>query len=221
MSKNFSQFAVIGLGRFGSAVAKKLFALGKDVMVVDNDEDKINEIENEVTHAIVADASEPNVLKSIGIGNFDCVIICTGGDFEASVMATIICKELGVQHIVAKAHSDIHKQVLSKIGADMVIFPEKDMGIKLATMLVNPTMLDTMDINDSFQLAEIKTPKAWAESKLNELNLRRKYGLNVIFIKCQDGTVIVTPGPETILHAEDGLVICGSKHDIARVVQDI
>ena len=79
----------------------------------------------------------------------------------------------------------------------------------------------TMDINDSFQLAEIKTPKAWAESKLNELNLRRKYGLNVIFIKCQDGTVIVTPGPETILHAEDGLVICGSKHDIARVVQDI
>ena len=215
--KDLSQFAIIGLGQFGKALAKKLYEMNKDVLVVDIDEEKVNAISPYVTHSIVADASDENVLKSIGIKNFDVVAICMGSNMQSSILITLICKQMGVKYIVAKAQSEKHKNVLEKIGADLVVFPEEDMGKKIASKLVNPNLTDVMELTEYFKIIEIITPSQWKNKSLIELDLRKKYSVSVILIKRDDGNIIMSPGGDSLLHEKDSVVICGSTDSIDKI----
>lgn len=215
--KGLSQFAIIGLGQFGTALAKRLYEMNKDVLVVDVDEEKVNAISSFVTHSIVADASDESVLKSIGIKNFDVVAVCMGSNMQSSILTTLICKQMGVKYIIAKAQSEKHKNVLEKIGADLVVFPEEDMGKKIASMIVNPNLTDFMDLTDSFKIIEILTPIQWKNKSLIDLDLRKNFAVSIILIKRQDGSVIMSPGGDSVLFDGDSVVICGSSDNIGKI----
>ena len=166
INKEMRQFVVIGLGRFGRTIATTLSALGNEVLVVDTCVESIKRIEPLVSGAVVADATGTDVLHSLGLQNFDCVVNCIGDDLQASILTTLICKDLGVKYIVAKAQNEQHKKVLERIGADMVVFPETYMGKKVANMLTNPSMNEIMDLTDTFKIVEIATPDNWLDKSI-------------------------------------------------------
>lgn len=160
------QFAVIGCGRFGSSVAKTLYKLGNDVLAIDRDGEIIQDISDSVTHAAEADVMDENVLKDLGIRNFDVVIVSIGSDLEASIMATLVAKELGVKTVVAKAQNELHAKVLYKIGADKVIFPERDMGVRVAHNLVSTNILDFIELSPDYSIVEINAISEWENKAL-------------------------------------------------------
>ena len=181
MSKK--QFVVIGLGRFGSSIATTLYSLGNDVLVIDKNEDLIQDIASQVTHAVQADATDENALRALGIRNFDVAIISIGGDIQSSVMATLILRELGVKYIIAKGNGELHAKVLYKIGADRVVLPEKDMGVRVAHNIISSSILDYIELSSDYSIMEVKAFEDWVGKDLKILNLRKKYGINVIAIK--------------------------------------
>ncbi|MCR6513267.1 TrkA family potassium uptake protein, partial [Clostridium sp. LY3-2] len=160
------QFVVIGLGRFGSSVAETLYGLGNDVLVIDKDEDLIQDISDKVTHAVQMDATDENALRSLGLRNFDVAVVTIGSNIQASVMVTLLVKELGVRYIIAKGNSDLHAKVLYKIGADRVILPEKDMGVRVAHNLVSESILDFIELSPDYSIMEIETLEEWTGSTL-------------------------------------------------------
>ncbi len=207
MSKK--QFVVIGLGRFGSSIATTLYSLGNDVLVIDKNEDLIQDIASEVTHAVQADATDENALRALGIRNFDVAIISIGGDIQSSVMATLIVKELGVKYIIAKGNGELHAKVLYKIGADRVVLPEKDMGVRVAHNMVSSNILDYIELSSDYSIIEIKALKEWEGKNLKDLNLRKKYGINVIAIK-NKGKVNLNPAADDKINKENVIVAIGS-----------
>ena len=211
-------FAVIGCGRFGSSIARTLYNLGNEVMAIDINEERVQEISEEVTHAVQADIMDENVLKDLGLRNFDVVIVSIGSDIEASIMATLIAKELGVKRVIAKALSDIHGKVLYKIGADKVIFPERDMGIKVAHNLVSTNILDFIELSPDYSILEITAIEEWENKSLEQLRLPTKYGINVMAIK-RENTINVSPNGEYIISKGDILVVIGSTVDIKKIEQ--
>lgn len=210
------QYAVIGLGRFGMALARGLNAEGAEVLVIDSDPDKVNDIEPYCTQAICADATDESVLEKIGIRNLDVAIICIAGDIEASIFVTLTCKQLGVAQVIAKAQNDRHRHVLKKIGADIVIVPEEEMGAKLAANLVKPNMIEIMSLSDNFRIVEIKTPLKWQHKSLIQLDLRKTEKVTIILIK-RDDNIIVTPAADCELLPDDILVIAGTYTDTKRL----
>ncbi len=211
------QFAVLGLGRFGMEITKALYNYGYEVLAIDVDEEKINEVSNFCTHSIVADVSEESTLKSIAIDSFDTVIIAIGNNMQASIITALICKEMGVPNIIAKAHNDKHGKVLSKIGVNNVIYPEAAMAVKVATKLINPNIQNHMEIVSGYSIAEINIADKWAEKSLGELALRNQYAVNVLIIIRANDEVITTPSGDTVLNVDDILVIGGSNEDIERL----
>lgn len=207
INKEMRQFVVIGLGRFGRTIATTLSALGNEVLVVDTCVESIKKIEPYVSGAVVADATGTDVLHSLGVQNFDCVVNCIGDDLQASILTTLICKDLGVKYIVAKAQNEQHKKVLERIGADMVVFPETYMGKKVANMLTNPSMNEIMDLTDTFKIVEIATPDNWIEKSIGDMNIRNKYKVSIIFVKRGDN--VISPDAETLLQKGDILVVAG------------
>lgn len=207
MSKK--QFVVIGLGRFGSSIATTLYSLGNDVLVIDKNEDLIQDIASEVTHAVQADATDENALRALGIRNFDVAIISIGGDIQSSVMATLILRELGVKYIIAKGNGELHAKVLYKIGADRVVLPEKDMGVRVAHNMVSSNILDYIELSSDYSIIEIKALKEWEGKNLKDLNLRKKYGINVIAIK-NKGKVNLNPAADDKINKENVIVAIGS-----------
>ena len=206
---NKKQYVVIGLGRFGSSIATTLYSLGNDVLVIDKNEDLVEDIADKVTHAVQADATDENTLKSLGIRNFDVAIISIGGDIQSSVMATLIVKELGVKYIIAKGNGELHAKVLYKIGADRVVLPEKDMGVRVAHNMVSSNILDYIELSSDYSIIEIKALKEWEGKNLKDLNLRKKYGINVIAIK-NKGTVNLNPAADDKINKENVIVAIGS-----------
>ena len=206
---NKKQYVVIGLGRFGSSIATTLYSLGNDVLVIDKNEDLVEDIADKVTHAVQADATDENTLKSLGIRNFDVAIISIGGDIQSSVMATLIVKELGVKYIIAKGNGDLHAKVLYKIGADRVVLPEKDMGVRVAHNMVSSNILDYIELSSDYSIIEIKALKEWEGKNLKDLNLRKKYGINVIAIK-NKGKVNLNPAADDKINKENVIVAIGS-----------
>ena len=169
------QFVIIGLGRFGSSIAKTLYSLGSDVLAIDLDEDIVQEISDSVTHAVQLDATDENALRSLGIRNFDVAVVTIGDNIQSSIMATLLVKELGVKYIIAKGHSDLHAKVLYKIGADRVILPEKDMGVRVAHNLVSANILDYIELSEDYSVMEIQALEEWTGSTLKDVKLRSKY----------------------------------------------
>lgn len=210
------QFVIIGCGRFGSSVAKKLSELGCEVMAVDASEDTVQSISDSVTYAVQADATDENALKAIGIRNFDVAVITIGANIQASIMVTLMVKEMGIKHIVAKAQNEMHAKVLYKIGADRVVFPEREMGVRIAKNLVSNKILDYIELSEDYTIVEVPPLKQWIGKTLIEINVRVQYGINVIAIKNKNG-ININVGPEEIIEEHDVLVVIGHNDDIRRV----
>ncbi|MGO5075082.1 potassium channel family protein [Clostridium sporogenes] len=210
------QFVVIGLGRFGTSVAKTLYTLGNDVLAIDSSEDIVQSISDGVTHSVQIDATDENSLRALGIRNFDVAVITIGSDIQSSTMATLLVKEMGVKYIIAKANTEIHAKVLYKIGADRVVFPERDMGVRVAHNLVSTNILDYIELSPNYSIAEIVTPKLWHGKTLNELNIRANYGINVVALK-RGEEINVSPVAEDTIEAGDIIVAIGSEEDLTKV----
>ncbi|GAA0775694.1 TrkA family potassium uptake protein [Clostridium subterminale] len=211
MSKK--QFIVIGLGRFGTSVAETLYALGNDVLAVDIDEEAVQNIAEKVTHAVQVDANDENSLRALGISNFDVAIISIGSDIQANILSTLLVKEMNVKHIITKANNALHAKVLYKIGANRVIFPERDMGIRVAHNLCSSNILDYIELSPDFSIAEIVTPKEWEGHSLKELDLRVKYSVNVVAIK-RDDNIEVSPAADEVIQEGDIIVAIGGTSEL-------
>lgn len=210
------QYIVIGAGRFGSSVAVKLNDLGEEVMVIDRNDENIHALADRVTHAVQADATDENALKALGVRNFDVAIVAIGSDIQSSILVTLMLKELGIPHIIAKAQSEHHAKVLYKIGADRVILPERDMGIRIANNLVSTNFVDFMELAPDYSIAELKPKDKWLNKTLNDLALRAKHGVNLMAIK-RSNDVIITVDPDTIILSEDVLVFIGHNDDLIKL----
>lgn len=220
INKELSQFAVIGLGRFGTSLAKALNEQHVEVMAIDIDKDKIDAISEYCTHCAITDASEEDNLKTLGINNFDVVVVCMGNNIQASVLTTLACKELNVPLVICKANNKNHKKILEKLGADIVVVPEEDMAKKLATKLTNPLMKDIMALTQNFAIAEIEVPRMWDGRTLLELDLRKKYGITVLLIKSGD-KINTSPGGDSKMVSGNSIIIGGDPEDIKRFTEKI
>lgn len=210
------QYVVIGCGRFGQSVAIKLAELGCEVMVVDDSAEIIQNISTKVTYAVQADATDENALKALGIRNFDVAIVTIGSDIQASILVTLMVKELGVKHVVSKAQNPAHAKVLYKIGANRVVFPEKEMGVKVAKSLVSNNVLDLIDLSPDVSIIEIKVREDWVGRSLVDINMRRMYQVSVIAIKREDGLDIDIEPDRVLLH-NDILVVIGNNANLRKL----
>jgi trk system potassium uptake protein TrkA len=204
---------VVGLGRFGSAVATQLCALGNEVLVIDSHPDQVQAIADRVTHAVVGDATDEEVLRSLGVRDFDCAIVAIGSDLSASVLITLSLKELGVRSVICKAQSTAHKKVLEKIGADRVVFPEREMALKLAQGLTSSSVLDYIELSPDYGIAEVAVPTAWVGKTIREVNVRAKYGVNILALKIE-GEMIVSPGANQVFLRDSVVVMLGRSEDL-------
>jgi trk system potassium uptake protein TrkA len=209
-------FAVIGLGRFGETVATALRALGHEVMGVDHDATRTQALADALTHVVQADATQEGVLADLGLGRFEVVVVAMGADVEASILVTVMLKELGVKKVVARASSALHGKVLSKVGADEVVFPERDMGFRVAQGLVNPNVLEYFQLSPHYSVVEIKAPKFAHGRTLSQLNLRARFGVNVILIRHGD-EINASPGADDVIKEGDLLVVSGPDEGLRRM----
>lgn len=209
------QYAVIGLGRFGTSVARRLHDAGQEVLGIDVNEERVEDAEKYVTHAVVADTTDEKALTSIGIRNFDVVIVAIGNDIQSSILTVMLLKDLGVKKIIAKCQGKRHGHVLDKIGADWLIYPERDMGERVANQLLSPNMLNYIELSKEYNIEEIMIPTKMAEKSLRQLDIRAKYNVSVIAI-ISNGEIIVSPSPDQIIHREDILVMIGNREDLAK-----
>lgn len=210
------QIIVIGCGRFGTSVAKTLTKLGHDVMIIDNDAETVKELSEYVTHAVQMDATDEASYKSIGIKNFDVAVVTIGSNIQASIMATVISKEMGVPVVIAKAQNEIHGKVLSRVGADKVIFPERDMGVRLAYSLATPNILDVIEFSIDYSIIETVALDDWVGKNLKELKLSHTYGLTVIAIKTGED-INISPFAEDIIREGDIVVVLGKNDDLKKI----
>lgn len=204
-------YAIIGLGRFGGSICRTLVESGQEVLAIDSNEERVNKYMNIATHAVVGNAQDESTLRSLGIRNFDHVIVAIGEDIQASILVTLMVKEMGVPNVLAKAQNEYHAKVLERVGADRVVHPERDMGVRIAHNLVSRNILDFIELSDEFSLAEIKVsnPKFFNKS-LIEVNFRQRFGLTVVAIRRADGQVVVSPPANEIVCENDNLLVIGS-----------
>lgn len=212
------QFAVIGLGRFGRALVEELNKMGYEVLAIDYNEDRVHDVIDAATQAVQADATDEQALKSLDIKDFDVAIVSIGENIQANILATIMLKELGVKRVVAKAHNALHGKVLEKIGADLVIYPERDMGIKLARSLVSQNILDQIYLSPGYSIMELVTPKVFAGKSLADIGLRNKMGITVLAVK-RGEEIIVAPLANQVIQAGDVLVAIGKDEDLQKLIE--
>jgi len=210
------QFIVIGLGRFGSAVATTLVELGHEVLGVDNDEERVDDLKDKITQAVQADITEEKVLKELGVKNFDAAIVGIATDLEASILVTMMLKEMGLKYIIAKAQNDLHAKVLKKIGVDKVVFPERDMGARIAQRLITPNIKDYVELEPDYNIIEIEALPEFVDKSLSELDMRNKYGINVLAIK-RDSSFNISPRAEDIIKKDDFLIVIGETKKITEL----
>lgn len=209
-------YVVVGLGRFGAEVARKLCTLGCEVLAMDTQSELVQQLGNDVTHAVVGDARDKEVLRALGVRNFDCAIVAIGGSLADSVLATMNLKELGVPYIVCKAHDETHRQVLQKLGADRVVIPEQENADRLARSLSSPNVLDYIDLSDDYGIIEVPAPKGWINKTLVEIDVRKKLGVNIIAVR-RDGKIDVSPGAAYRISAGDIMVVLGDTDALNKV----
>ncbi|MGG4490726.1 potassium channel family protein [Metabacillus idriensis] len=208
-------FAVIGLGRFGGSICRELSEEGMEVMAIDMDEDKVNEYANIASHAVVGDSTDEAVLKSLGIRNFDHVIVAIGDNIQSSILTTLMLKELGVKFITVKAQNDYHEKILRKIGADQIVHPERDMGRRIAHNLISNNVLDYLELSDEHSIVEIVVNNRLSGNTLIDLDIRAKYGINIVAIK-RGKEIFVTPQADEVIQKDDILIVIGADTDIDR-----
>lgn len=213
MKDKKKQFLVLGLGRFGASLAKQLCQLGHEVLAVDSRAEHVEDVAPYVTQAVQANATDEEALDALGVSNFDAAIVSIGQNIRDSILVSVLCKEKGVPMVMAKAVDSLHAKVLEKVGVDRVVFPEQDMGQRVARSLVSPSIVDLMNLADGYQIAEIVVPKAWHHRSLVDVNVRRNYSLSVIGIRRKD-CFLASPGAETVFEPEDIMVVLGQQKDV-------
>lgn len=201
-------FAVIGLGRFGSSIARSLYNSGADVIAIDIHEELVNSLADDVTRAVTADAKNKDVLRKLGVDECDCVIVALGTNFSASVLVTMNVVSLGVKNVICKAHDDTHREILEKLGANKVIQPERDVAEKTARSLTSPNFLEFIELSDEYSIIEIAPPKSWVGKEIRELNVRNRYNVNIIAIKKGEKINVSVPA-DYCINSDIRLVLLG------------
>lgn len=209
-------FAVLGLGRFGRCIAMELYNLGADVMVIDRDEEKINRVADFVTCAMNVDVCDVDALRNAGISNMDAVIVAMADYLEPSIMSVMTAKELGVPLVIAKARDEVTGSIIDKVGADRVVFPERESGIRLSHRLMSADVLDYFDLSDTVSMIEILPKKEWVGKSMKDLNLRKEYKINIIGIR-RDDKIDVSLDPNEPLREDCPLLVIVAKNDLKRL----
>lgn len=207
------QFIVIGLGRFGFSLTTTLIEQGHEVLAVDKDNELVQDIAPFATHAVCADCTDEVVLAELGVSNFSHAIVAIGDDLQASIMTTLLLKELNVPHVIAKAKDAKHGTVLKKIGADQIIYPERDMAVRLGNQLSSSSLIDYIELSDEYNLVEMYAPRAMCGLSLQKLNIRARFGCTILAIK-SDAGMNISPRAEDTISEGDILLIIGSDSDI-------
>ena len=215
MKKNRS-YALFGLGRYGRAVAKELSDNGIEVIAVDSDQAIVNDAAAYLPVCKCADVTDPEVIERLGIAEIDTVIVCMAGSLEASVMTVTLCKEAGVKNVIAKCANEMHQKILLRVGADQVVFPENESGIRLAKNLLSSGFIDMISLSEDVSIIEIDVKDEWHGKNLIELNLRKEYGLNVVAIK-KDGEVTININPEECLDADSTLIVIANTAKLGKL----
>lgn len=215
--KKEMEFVVIGLGRFGSSLAKALIQYGHNVLGLDENEELIQELAHELPHLIALDATNIDALRQVGVGDFHTAICCIGSDFEANLFATVLVRELGVKRVVAKARTKIQRQILLQIGADEVVLPEEEAGIRLARRVSAIDFVDYLSLGNNVGVVELRVPERYHGVSLDEASIRNKYGLTVIAIR-REGYVIASPSASTRFEPGDDILVLGAISDAERLV---
>ena len=213
------QFAVVGLGRFGYAVAKELEKQGKEVFAVDTSEERVEAVKDKVTHAVIADASNEQDFKALGLGEMDCVVVAIGENLPSTIMVCMLAKEAGVPLVVAKASLDIHGKILERVGADQIVYPEADMGKRLAHRLAHQNVIDQINLAGHFQVNAMRVPTAWVGKTIGNLDVRAKYNVSIVAIEPGGlaGEILIAPRPSYILQDGDLLSLIGKDQDVAKL----
>lgn len=215
MKSTRKQYLVLGLGRFGDSLARNLCKLGHEVLAVDKDTELVEALAPYVTQAVQADATEEAALEALGIRNFDAAIVAIG-NVRDSILVSVLCKEAGVPYVVAKAVDELHAKVLRKVGVDRVIYPERDMGLRVAKSLVSPNFLEMIELNNEYALVEVRCPEEWCDQSLMALNIRRNWGVSIIAIH-RNKDFLVSPGADAVLHSGDVLLVLGTQKAIDKI----
>ncbi|MEN0642514.1 TrkA family potassium uptake protein [Alkalicoccobacillus gibsonii] len=208
------QFIVIGLGRFGSSLTKTLVEAGHEVLAVDKDIDLVQSMSSIATHAIQADSTDEEVLKELGVGNFSHAIVAIGENLQSSILTTLLLKEMNIPKVTVKAKNIMYGKVLTKIGADQVVYPERDMGIRLGRQLSSDNLIDYIELSPDYNLVELNAPAAMNGYTIQQLDVRAKYGVNIMAIKSADG-INISPLAEDKIQTGDTLLIIGANEDIS------
>ena len=216
MKKN-KTYAVFGLGRYGRAVARELVDNGREVIAIDDDQNIVNDAAAYLPICKCANVTDAEVISQLGIAEIDTVIICMAGNLEASVMAVTLCKEAGVKTVIAKCANEMHQKILLKVGADKVVFPENESGVRLAKNLLSSGFIDMISLSKDVSMIEIDVRDEWVGKNLIELNLRKKYGFNIVAIK-KGGKVNVTINPEQVLDIETTLIVIANTTKLGKLI---
>jgi trk system potassium uptake protein TrkA len=208
--------AVLGLGRFGQAVARELTRLGHDVLAIDTSEQVVQELADEVTHAVQADVTDADALQELGLADFDTAIVAISSHLEASILATVLVKRLGVKRILAKAANELHGSILEQVGASRVVYPERETGLRVAHSFAAPGVRDYLDVAPGYGLARVAVSEGWIGKSLGDLDLEGSCGVSVIALY-RDGTVSLHPPPTGVLRAGDQLIVAGLDENLERL----
>lgn len=210
------EYAVIGMGRFGRSVAITLHQLGHQVLAVDKNEEALRAVSDEVTHAVQLDATDAESLRGVGITNFDAVVVAIGDFIQESILTTLLLTELGCEKIVAKAVDDRQGKVLERVGAHLVVYPERDMGVRIAHTLSSPGVLDYLELSPTFSIEELSVPESLMGRSLGHLDLKTRYGVSVLLIR-RDSQLMISPPSDTTLQTGDVLVVVGENRQLSRL----
>ena len=217
--KKKRSFCIIGLGRFGQTLARSLAKTDHQVLVIDENDDVINAISDIVTNAVVGDPTNEAVLRAAGVSDYDCVVVATADNINDSILTTLTLKDMGIKQVVARASSDQHRRVLEKLGADMVVFPEQDMGEKLVGILDRNNVLEYIEFSDTHAIVEVAVPQRWVGKSLAELNVRKKYGVTVLAVNDPKTGMNISPDPSKPFSADETVALLGEMAAIDRMTK--
>lgn len=209
------QFAVIGLGRFGGSVCRELYQMGHEVLAIDTNEDKVNSFSRYSTHAVVANATDENALQSLGIRNFEHVVVAIGDNIQASILCTLLLKEMKVKEVWVKAQNPYHHKVVERIGADRIIHPEHDMGVRIAHYLVSEKIIDYIELSPEYSIVELIASQKVSNKTITQLDIRAKFGCTILGMK-RGEQVIISPTPDHEIYENDILIVIGHNKDLKR-----
>lgn len=210
---------IIGLGRFGRHLAERFIELGDEVMVVDRDEEAVRSMMKIATFAQIGDCTREDVLMSLGVNNFDICFVCMGSDFQSSLEITDLLKSLGAKYVVSKAGRDIHAKFLMKNGADEIVYPEKDMASKVAVKFSSNHLVDYFEISEDVAIYEIYVPENWQGKSITALNVRAKYGLNILAVRHQSGELDANPRPDYVFGANERMIVLGTQKNVKKFIK--